>query len=224
MREKSWLIRLAIVIAIPGALPAQSVGGNSTEPAAIAGQAEDTSPMTLTAKVKYQTLSLVKPVSLVTTAFSAGISQWRDVPHAWGQGSESYAERFASAEGFAAAHNTVALGFDLALHLDPRYHRQPEATGRARLWNAISQTFIARKDSGGSMINVPEIAGSFGAGFISNTWQPANYNTAQDAVTRGLFSLAFHTVRNVAHEFMPDVMQRVRHRNAPDNEKTGPTK
>ena len=110
--------------------------------------------------------------------------RWRDTPPQWGQGSEGYARRFASAEGFTAAHNGIALMFDLGFHLDPRYRRMPGAAFGARLRNAVGQTFIANKDSGGKMINVSEIAGNFGAGFIANSWYPAGYNSAWPMLSR----------------------------------------
>jgi CheY-like chemotaxis protein len=151
-------------------------------------------------------LRLVEPVTLFSSALGAGIDQWRNAPPEWGQGSEGYARRFASAEGFTAAHNAIGLGFDLAFHLDPRYRRLSQAGFMPRLRNAVSQTFIANKDDGGKMINVSEIAGNFGAGFIANSWQPAGYNRAGDGLTRGAFGLAYHTLKNVAREFLPDLL------------------
>ena len=182
-------------------------------PAAVVASVDDDArtPLTPEQKIRRRALRLIEPVTLVSTALSAGIEQWRDVPHAWGQGAEGYAIRFASSEGFTAAHNGVALSFDLAFHLDPRYRRKPGARIGPRVWNAVSQTFIANRDSGGTMINVSEIGGNFGAGFLSNTWHPAGYNSPEDAVTRGMLGLAFHTARNVVREFLPDVLHRGRH-------------
>jgi len=180
-------------------------------PAGLAAQSQTASafaPLTPDQKVKRRALRLIEPVTLVSSAFGAGIDQWRDVPQKWGQGYEAYAIRFASSEGFTAAHNTVALGFDLAFHLDPRYRRMPEGRFKARLRNAVSQSFLAHKDSGGETVNVSEIAGNFSAGFISNTWQPAGDNSVGDALTRGAMGLVFHTAKNVGREFLPDILHR----------------
>jgi hypothetical protein len=165
-------------------------------------------PLTPEQKVKRRALRLIEPVTLVSSAFGAGIDQWRNVPQPWGQGWDAYAKRFASSEGNTAAHNTIALGFDLAMHLDPRYRPMPEGTVKARIWNAVSQSFLAYKDSGGRTVNVPEIAGNFGAGFISNAWQPEGDKTAGDAIVRGALGLVFHTGKNVAREFLPDILHR----------------
>jgi hypothetical protein len=150
----------------------------------------------------------VEPVTLVSSAFGAGIAQWRDIPPQWGQGAAGYARRFGEAEGYIAAHNTVALGFDLGFHLDPRYHRMPDATFMPRLSNAIMQSFLAYKDSGGRMVNVSEIGGNFAAGLIANTWEPRGYNSWGDGLERGALGLLYHTGKNVAREFLPDLLHR----------------
>jgi hypothetical protein len=167
-----------------------------------------TAPVPLTAgqKALRRARRLIEPDDLLLSAAGAGIEQWRNVPPEWGQGSEGYARRFGSAEGFTAAHGAIALGFDIALHLDPRYRRMPQARFGPRLWNAVSQTFIANKDSGGKMFNVSELAGNFGAGFIANTWEPAGYNRTGDALTRGALGLAYHAAKNVVREFLPSLL------------------
>jgi len=182
-------------IAAPGETPSDDIRATAspTEPQDVA-----LDPLTPGQKVRRRALRLVEPVTLFSSAFGAGIDQWRNLPPAWGQGSEGFARRFASAEGFTAAHNTIALGFDLALHLDPRYRRMPQARFGPRVWNAVSQTFIANKDSGGKMLNVSEIAGNFGAGFVANSWEPAGYNTTGDALTRGALGLAYHSAKKCA--------------------------
>lgn len=183
-------------------------------PAATHGSVDDSSsdysPLTVKQKVDRRALRLIEPVTLFTSAFSAGVDQLRDTPPVWGEGAEGYARRFGSAEAMTASHNIIALGGDLAFHLDPRYRRKPDGTVRARIWNAISQSFVAYKDSGGRTINVSEIAGNMGSGFIANTWEPAGYRSPKDGFDRGLWAIAFHTGRNVAREFLPDLLRRVK--------------
>src|SRR5438067_247654 len=71
-------------------------------------------PLTARQKVARRTLGLVDPVTLFSSAFSAGFGQLRDKPPEWGQGAEGYGRRYANAEGFTAVRNGVALPFDLA--------------------------------------------------------------------------------------------------------------
>jgi len=164
-------------------------------------------PLTVGQKVERRTERLFEPLNMLGAAMGAGIEQWRDIPPQWGQGADGYARRFGSGMGYNVTHNGIALGFDLAMHTDPRYHRMPEAGAKARIWNAISQSFIATKDDGGRTINLSEIGGSFGAGFIANVWNPPGYNSTLDGLERGAFGFAYHTGKNVLREFMPDLLR-----------------
>lgn len=202
-----------LTLALPALITAQSPAdpAQHTAPAAIGGSvvapgANPYTPLTPAQKVKRRALRLIEPVTLASSAASAGIDQWRRVPHNWDEGSEGYAIRFASAEGYTAAHNTIALIFDESLHLDPRYHRMPEGTVKARIWNAVSQSFLAYKDSGGRAFNISEIGGNFGAGFIQGTWMPPGYRNANDSLERGALGLLFHTGKNVVREFLPNIL------------------
>src|SRR5580700_5892305 len=88
-------LRIGVLIAMPWCLAAQSASTVSTV-APSAGANGIYTPLTPEQKVKRRALRLIEPVTLVTSAFGAGIDQWRNVPEKWGQGSEAYAIRFAS--------------------------------------------------------------------------------------------------------------------------------
>jgi len=211
------ILNLGLAFAIPVLLAAQepvSASLNSSSPAPDAESAPSGispsayTPLTAEQKAARRIKRLAEPVNLLSAAFGAGIDQWRNVPKEWGQGAEGYARRFGSAEGFSVSDAAIGLGFDVAFHLDPRYHRKPEARIGGRLWNAVSQTFLAYKDSGGRTINVSEIGGNFGAGFVSNTWEPRGYNSTGDALTRGALGLAYHTAKNVVRELLPSLASK----------------
>ncbi|MGD1071941.1 MAG: hypothetical protein ABSB15_17550 [Bryobacteraceae bacterium] len=163
-------------------------------------------PLTPLQKAERRALNLITPETLLTSSFSAGIGQWRDTPPQWGEGAEGFGRRFADAEGYIAVHNSIAFGFDVAFHLDPRYRRMPQARFIPRLRNAVTQTFVANKDAGGKMINVSEIGGNFGAGMIANEWEPKGYRSVGDGLSRGAFGIGYDVLRNVFREFGPDLM------------------
>lgn len=231
------LPNLAVLFAVPALLLAQeatrpgdetqknAIGATETAPgdSALASNSPAGAPAPLTdeQKVVRRLLRLAEPVEWVSSAAGAAIEQWRNMPPAWRQGSEGYGRRFGSAEGFIVAHNAVALGSDVIFHLDPRYRRMPEARFKSRLWNAVSQTFIANKDSGGKTLNVSELVGNFGAGFIANTWEPARFDSTGDALTRGALGLAYHTAKNVAREFLPGLLHRRRIASSLDKDSSG---
>jgi hypothetical protein len=179
----------------------------------VSAQTVETPARSLTAKEKLELriLRVVSPITQIGVVAGAAIDQREDEPGKWGQGWGAYGTRVASAEGVNLSYNAVGATADLIFRLDPRYRRMPNGTFKARLWNAISQEFLAYKDSGGRVINVSTLAGSYGSEFISNTWEPAGSNKASDALTSGTLSIATHTGGNVAREFLPDLMRRFRH-------------
>jgi hypothetical protein len=168
-------------------------------------------PLSAKEKLEIRMRKIVSPMTQLGVLTGSAINQWRDEPSEWGQGWDGYATRVGSAEGIAVSYNAVAATSDMLFHLDPRYRRMPNAGVKARIWNAISQEFLAYKDSGGRTINVSTLAGSYGAGFIANTWEPPDHSKASDAIVRGTLSIASHTGGNVAREFLPDLFRRLRH-------------
>lgn len=213
------LLSLGIIFTIPIFLLAQApdptsdeshfatgaAGNSPSDTVTPPGTATLLPPLTPMEKTIRRMRRMIEPDDLLFSAAGAGIDQLRHIPPAWGQGAEGYADRFGSAEGYVAAHNAIAAGLDIALHLDPRYRRMPGAPFKARLWNAVSQTFLANKDSGGRMINVSELAGNFGAGFVANAWEPNGYNSPTNGLERGALGLAYHTAKNVFREFFPNL-------------------
>jgi hypothetical protein len=82
---KLW--SLCVLITLPGRLAAQSPDPAKTVSAtASAPSSAMYTPLTPGQKVRRRALRLIEPVTLVSSAFGAGIEQWRNVPEAWGQG------------------------------------------------------------------------------------------------------------------------------------------
>jgi hypothetical protein len=169
-------------------------------------------PLTAKEKLEARMRHMVSPMTQLGVLAGSAINQWRDEPAEWGQGWDAYGTRIGSAEGVVVGYDSIAAISDITLHLDPRYRRMPNATVKARIWNAISQEFLAYRDSGGRMINVSTLAGSYGSGFIANEWQPYDHSKVSDAIVRGTLSVAAHAGGNVAREFLPDLLHRLVHR------------
>jgi hypothetical protein len=152
---------------------------------------------------------IVDPLSLVYSVAGAGIGQWRDEPAAWQQGAGGVGRRFAASAGWKATQNSLAIGFDTAFRLDPRFHPSRETGFWPRLRGALSQTLVAYTDSGGRTFNYSEVGSSYGASFLANSWFPAHYNGTGDALQRGTIGLGLNTASNVVKEFWPDIRRRV---------------
>lgn len=127
---------------------------------------------------------MIEPDDLLFSAAGTGIDQLRHIPPAWGEDAGGYADRFGSAEGYVAAHNAIAAGFG---HRSSSRSSLSPYAGRPVQGAAVEcgqPNLLANKDSGGRMINVSELAGNFGAGFVANTWEPNGYNSPTNGLER----------------------------------------
>jgi len=130
-------------------------------------------------------------------------SHLRNEPPQWGQGMEGYAKRFGDQFARSAIRDTVSAAGSAALGYEVRYVKcQCKGTlpriGHALLWN-----FITLNRSGKTVLNVPKFAGSFAGEFAGNTWRPAGYNSAGDAMRNGAIRLAYGSAFNIIREFVP---------------------
>ena len=173
------------------------------------GAAQIDIPLNPTEKAAERVKRMVNPVTMVYSVAGAGIGLWRDEPPEWGQGAAGLGRRFAASQGWKITQNSLALGFDTALGLDPRFHPSRETRIWPRLRSAVLQTVVAYTDSGGRSFNYSQVGSSYGASFVANSWFPASSNTAGDALQRGTIGLGLNTASNVMKEFWPDIRRKV---------------
>jgi hypothetical protein len=193
-------------------------------PAVASAQTGPAHTATAKEKLEIRLRRVVSPMTLLGVATGAAIGQWRDIPEAWGQGMSGYGKRVGSGQAIAGIYQGIGLTSDLVFHLDPRYRPMPRASVKARIWNAISQEFLAYRDSGGRMINISTLGASYGSGFIANTWEPPLHNKASDALIRGTLSVAANTGGNVAREFLPDLWRYFRNRHKGQTSPNAPSR
>jgi len=151
---------------------------------------------------------LVSPISLVSSAASAGIGQWRDQPEPWGQGGQGYARRFGSSFGQHLVRETLIFGISSGFHEDNRFVPSDEPTARGRFKDAVAGTFLATKDDGSRSVSVSKIGGLVGAAFLSRLWQPPGYRTAHGAEVSIAVGIGVAVGFNVAREFVPRIFRR----------------
>jgi hypothetical protein len=154
-------------------------------------------------KFIYDTKNVFGPVPLILNAIGAGIGQSLNSPSQWGQGAEGYADRFASSFGTNMAHQYIGFGLESVLHEDPRYMLSKDHSAKGRLKSVLRQSFTARKDAGGDTFAYARIGSAFGAGLLSNTWQPRGSRGIGDGFIRGTEILAIDIGSNLAQEFIP---------------------
>ncbi len=165
-------------------------------------------PVTEGERVLLYLQDTVNLVSVLSSATSAGIGQWRDRPPEWNQGGQGYGRRFGSAYAEHIAQATLMFGASSLLHEDNRYFRCGAAGFKTRLGYAVESTFLARHDDGSRHVSISKIGAFAGAALISRAWQSASSGALRNAGANFGISIAVAAGFEVAREFLPDLWHR----------------
>ena len=165
-------------------------------------------PLTPGARVRDYLKDSFNPIYLVTSAAGAGIGQWRDSPHEWGQGGQGFGRRLASAYAQHLTTDTLLFATSSLLHEDNRYVQSPPAGVKARIAYALKSTFQARHDDGSVHFSISRIGSMAGSSLISRTWQPPSSGKLSSAGINFGASLGSAMGFQVAHEFLPFLWRR----------------
>jgi hypothetical protein len=171
-------------------------------------------PVSTGTKMKIAMKDSLDYSAFLRSGFWAGLNQWRDVDHSYGQGAEGYAKRFGASFGDRLISNTFTEGVYPALFReDPRYFRQGK-TGKstgARFGYAITRVFIARTDNNTYTPNFSELFGRATGAVISTTYHP-DYRKTSYATQKMGIQIGADAMGNVAKEFWPDVKRKMFHK------------
>jgi hypothetical protein len=205
-------MRVVLILLLAVIIPA-SAHGEADEPVPtletpVSPTGTDYSPLTPGGKTRLYLLSTVAPLSIFASAFSSGFNQAIDSVPEWGQGMEGYGKRFASSMGQKTVEKTVYHGMKIMLREDPRYFYSDRQGIMPRTLHAVSETFIAHKDSGGTRPDYSYFAGVASGVYISRQWHPERYRTAQDYITGVATSVGIQSAKNVFTEFWPDIRKK----------------
>jgi hypothetical protein len=168
--------------------------------------------LTFSDRLKIYAHSFISPQFYIGPALGAGIGQWDDRPHEWGEGAEGYGLRYGSGFGRSVISNTIALGVASVDHEDTRFFQSNEHGVWRRTRHAVIETFVARTGSGGSMPAYSTFTGVYGAAFIANAWQPPSVDNIHDAFLRGTTGLLSNVGWHVFEEFWPDIHNTFHHK------------
>jgi len=146
-------------------------------------------------------------------AISAAINQAADgVPH-YGQGWGPYGQRFGAREADNAVSSFLTTGFlPHVLKEDPRFFRRGAGSFKSRTWYAFTRTIVTRSDSGKSVFNTSNVAGSLITLGISNAYYPEEDRTASRTFRGWGIGIAAAGGFDVLREFYPDIIRKVFHR------------
>ena len=155
-------------------------------------------------------LGTVGPVPLIGEALGAGVSQWADTPHEWGQGWNAYGRRYGSNLAYNAVRQTIAYGVSIPFREDNRYFGSRADGILPRAGYAVLSTFTARHPDGSRQFSVSGVVSVLGAAGISSVWGPRSWKGAGNIAENAGISFAATAGLNVVREFLPDLFHRPR--------------
>jgi hypothetical protein len=196
---------VSVLFAAPLCVPAQiPTGADRLNPASAATATQPAyTPMTQPQRLREFLQDTFNPVSLVSTAASAGLGQWRDSPHQWKQGGEGYGRRYASSYAQRIVSATLMFGASSVLHEGNRYVPSGQSGVGNRVRYALKNTFLARRDDGSRRISISRIGALAGASLISRLWQPQGTDRFRTAGINFGTSIGVTMGFGVVREFWP---------------------
>jgi hypothetical protein len=160
-------------------------------------------PLTSKQKFHLAAVSMIDPITLLSTGFFAGIEQAQDSFSGYGEGAEGYGKRFAA----NYADNVIGTMIGAAmlpslLKQDPRYFYKGTGSKRSRIGYAIAMSVVCRGDNGHWQPNYSGLTASVASGGISNLYYPAaNRNGVTLTFENTSIGIAEYAAQNLFQEF-----------------------
>ena len=164
----------------------------------------DPHPAPLTPKLKFRLAyrTAIDPVTMLGTAFIAGIDQASDTP-AYVQGMKGYGQRFGA--NYANDLTDVFIGgaiLPTILHQDPRYYYQGTGSARSRTWHAIRNPFVCKGDNGQWQPNYSSLGGYLASGALANSYYPTSNRGPGLVFTTAGIDIGADMANSIIQEFI----------------------
>ena len=165
----------------------------------------DPDPVPLNARQKFELAwkSTTDPVTIVGTAFLAGLEQAADDYSGYGQGMQGYGKRFGSA--YADVFSGTFIGSAILPSIfkqDPRYFYRGTGTTGSRVGYALANSVICKGDNQHWQPNYSLVLGSFASAGLSYVYYPKSDRTVGLFVQNSLLKLAESSLAGVMQEFV----------------------
>ncbi len=166
--------------------------------------AHDAGPLSSGGKFKLFVNQSISPAYLVAVGISAGVSQARNVPSAYGQGWDAYGSRYGATIARASSSSFFGtFAFASVLHQDPRFFPQVRPT----LWGSVKYSaqrlFVTRTDSGKGTFNTSGLLGPLAAEALANVYLPRSEQTGAKNAQRYGTDLAWKFAGNMFKNYWP---------------------
>ncbi|MGO9433535.1 MAG: carboxypeptidase-like regulatory domain-containing protein [Terracidiphilus sp.] len=158
----------------------------------------------LTTKLKFELAyrTSIDPITLVGSAFLAGVNQAADTPD-YQEGWTGYGERFGAVYGGGVTD--ILFGgaiLPVLLHQDPRYFYKGTGTTKSRMLYALATPFICKGDNGKWQPNYSSVGGDLISSAISNAYYPAKDRGVGYTFGNFAINTAQRAVANIFQEFV----------------------
>ncbi|HLM99616.1 MAG TPA: carboxypeptidase-like regulatory domain-containing protein [Bryobacteraceae bacterium] len=160
-------------------------------------------PLTAAQKFQLGWKTMFDPVTIASSAITAGIQQARNSYHEFGQGMEGYGKRFGA--DYVDAVNGIIIGgvlMQAVFHQDPRYFYKGTGSVRRRFLYAIATAFVCKGDNGHWQPDYSDVLGGLAAGEISTLYYPASSRTGLRLFHNVLLGFGGRAAGNLAQEFV----------------------
>jgi hypothetical protein len=207
-----WIAVAALYVALPAS-------AQPTSPPASPGFIDKFLDMVGPADPKHQTAgqkftqyvwNTVGPVPLLGEAAAAGIGQWTNTPHEWGQGWEAYGRRYGSNLAYNGVRQTISYGLSVPLGEDNRYFASRSKRFWPRTGHALLSTFTARHADGRTTFSISANTGVVSTAAISSIWEPPSQKRIDSIAASAGISFGTTAAFNFVREFLPDLLHRPR--------------
>jgi hypothetical protein len=167
-------------------------------------------PITAHERLHWALRSTIGPESLAAGVFSAGIGTAENDPVEFGPSWPGFGKRYGMRLSGIAAQNILEASFGSIWGEDPRYERLPGFPIRARIWNTIKMTFVARYHDGSYRPAFARLGAISGGNLLSDEWRTQSETNISDTAFRVLLGVLGRMSSNAFVEFWPDVRKHIR--------------
>jgi hypothetical protein len=163
-------------------------------------------PLTAGDKLELAIMSRLTFTDIFSTAFSAGLAQWRDGRPHYGVDEGAFGERLGGIALKQTTQSIFSYGlYAAAFHDDPRYYVMGDGHGFAkRAIYSATRLVITKKDDGSSAANWPKFAGVVSAAALSNAYYPQRDRGPLNTTYSVISSFGTSILNNEIHEFIGD--------------------
>ncbi len=148
----------------------------------------------------------ISPAYILAAGVSAGVSQARNSPSAYGQGWDAYGERFGATMARASSNSFFSTFlFASIFHQDPRFFPQNNPSFWGSVKYSAKRLVITRNDNGKDVVNTSSIFGTLASEGLANAYLPVSEQTAGKSLERVGTDFAWRFAGNMFKNYWPKI-------------------